>query len=103
MKILIVILFSQIISSCLVNSHTQLYLPEVDEEDIQLFYLNQPKCEYQKVGLIEVDGGYHNKQELFNELINLAAEMGADGVVVDHLQRLDIKEYVALAYAIRCF
>jgi hypothetical protein len=74
----------------------------LDPTEVKLYYTQSPKCEFETVGYLEVNGGYYSRSSLFTKMREQAAEIGADGVFVIEARRLDILEYVGTARAIRC-
>jgi len=74
----------------------------IDPNEVRLYYTQRPKCEFETVGYLEVNGGYYSRTSLFAKMQEQAAEVGADGVYVLEARRLDILEYIGTAKAIRC-
>lgn len=103
-KALFMISILSLLTACVSDdSYVQKVLPEVDEEEVSLYYYSPPSCNYHVVGYIELNGTYLSKSRVFEQLISEAAEMGADGVVVDYLDKSDLMgQYVGLGKAIQC-
>ena len=74
----------------------------IDPDEVRLYYPHRPKCEFETIGYLEVNGGYYSRASLFAKMQDQAAEIGADGVYVTEARQLDIFEYVGTARAIRC-
>jgi hypothetical protein len=76
--------------------------PEIDREIVKVFYPQRPNCNFDTIGYILVEGGFYSLNALIEHMQSQAAEVGATGVYVTQTQRLDIKEYIGVATAIRC-
>ena len=76
--------------------------PAINKSSVTIFYPDRPKCNFDTVGIIYIEGGYYSLDRLFEKMQSQAAEVGANGVYVLHTHQLDIKEYVGSAKAIRC-
>ncbi|MCH8104123.1 MAG: hypothetical protein IIC58_01255 [Proteobacteria bacterium] len=74
----------------------------IDSSEVVIYYPQRPDCNFETVGYILIEGGYYSLKSLFGEMRLQAASVGADAVYVLHTLRLDIKEYVGSAKAIRC-
>ncbi|MFV2032366.1 MAG: hypothetical protein ACC663_07710 [Gammaproteobacteria bacterium] len=74
----------------------------VDISEVAIYYPQKPDCNFETIGLILVEGGFYSLESLFRKMRKQAASVGADTVYVLHTQRLDIKEYIGSAKAIRC-
>ena len=74
----------------------------VDSSEVVIYYPQRPECNFETIGYISIGGGYYSLESLFREMRMQAASLGADAIYVLHTQRLDIKEYIGSAKAIRC-
>ena len=74
----------------------------VDASKVVIYYPQRPDCNFETIGYILVEGGYYSLQSLFRRMRLQAASVGADAIYVLFTQRLDIKEYIGSARAIRC-
>ena len=107
-KPILILLLMPLLSACLtdVYQQDQEVLIESDDETkkvkLPVYYFNRPKCDYEVVGYIEVDGFYYTKELVFQYMADEAHSLKADAVDIDYLQQLDTKEYIGLGKAIRC-
>lgn len=76
--------------------------PEIDSDSVAIYYPDRPSCNFDTLGIIYIEGGYYSLASLLTKMQSQAAEVGASAVYVLHTQRLDIKEYLGSAKAIRC-
>lgn len=74
----------------------------IDASKAVIYYPQRPDCNFETIGYILVEGGYYSLQSLFRKMRLQAASVGADAIYVLFTQRLDIKEYIGSAKAIRC-
>lgn len=74
----------------------------INPDEVRLCFTNRPTSEYDRVGHLNVRGGYYSQATLFEALQQRAAMVGADGVYVQEICRLDILEFVGSAIATRC-
>lgn len=103
MRYLLIPLFTLLVTGCVLDSYTIRNLDPIDKDQVTLYFTDYPSCEYERVGFIESTGAYLTKEDTFDYVLEEAARMGADGVVIDYLQRSEIKYYSVVAEAIRCF
>ncbi len=89
-------------SSCVFDTYQSIQYAEEEKTRIEIYYPNLPSCDYKIVGYIEANGFYFSKQSLFQGLAEEAAKIDADGVIIEFIKQLGIKEYVASGKAIRC-
>ena len=71
-------------------------------ESVRIYYTQRPQCEFETIALVQVEGSYYSLQSMFDQMRSQAAEVGANGLYVLHTQRLETKEYLGTAKAIRC-
>ena len=76
--------------------------PTVDRKLVTIYYPDRPACNFDTVGIIYIEGGYYSLVSMLVKMQSQAAEVGATAIYVLHTQRLDIKEYIGSAKAIRC-
>ena len=88
--------------ACVNDAYHIQRLDAVDIDNVELYYTRYPSCDYERVGFIESTGAYMTKGDTFDFLMQEAAKMGADGVIVDYLHRSEIKYYSVVGEAIRC-
>ena len=74
----------------------------IGEEDVVIYYIERPRCNFETVAYIQVRGGYYSLQKMLTNMRQQAAEIGASGLLVLHTQQTDMKEYLGIAKAIRC-
>lgn len=74
----------------------------VDIDSVDIYYPHLPKCNFETVAYIRVEGGIYSLSGLIEHMRSQAADVGASAVYIMHTQRLDIKEYTGVAKAIRC-
>ncbi len=75
----------------------------VETEEVRLYYRQRPLCEFETIGYLRVEGGHYSMNSLFDRMRQQAAAVGANGLYVTEIHRLDIFEYTGVARAIRCF
>ena len=74
----------------------------VSESDVVVYFMDRPRCHFETVALLEINGGYFSLQRMLSKMKTQAAEIGASGLYLTHAQQLDLREYVGTAKAIRC-
>ena len=74
----------------------------IASEDVVLYYIDRPACNFATVAHIQVTGGYYSLGSMLDSMRQQAAMVGADGLYVLQTQQLDIKEFLGTAKAIRC-
>ncbi len=74
----------------------------VDPEEVVVYYIDRPRCNFETIAHIRVSGGYLTLDSMFKNMRRQAAMVGASGLYVLHTQQLNIKEYLGTAKAIRC-
>jgi hypothetical protein len=74
----------------------------IDPTEVRLYYTQRPQCEFETVGYLEVNSGHYSRASLFTKMQEQAAEVGADGVYVIEVRRLNMSEHIGTARAIRC-
>ena len=74
----------------------------IHPEKVRLYFTERPTSEYHRVGYLNVRGGYYSQATLFEAHQQRAAMVGAEGVCVQEIRRLDILEFVGSAIATRC-
>ena len=100
-NIIKIVVLSALLSSCWNESYTEKQLT-ASNKNIQIYYYSQPQCEYKVMGYIDVGSYYYSKKALFKHMAEEAEKLDAEAVVIDYLERMDIKEYTALGKAISC-
>jgi hypothetical protein len=76
--------------------------PDVDIDRVNIYYPDRPKCNFDTIAHIRIEGGYYRLSSLIEKMRSQAASVGADAVYITQTDRLDIKEYTGVAKAIRC-
>ena len=76
--------------------------PAVPPEQVVVYFPDRPSCNFETVAHLQINGGYLSLESMFRKMRQQAAEIGADGLFVLHAQRMEIREYLANAKAIRC-
>ena len=76
--------------------------PALATEEVDIYYAERPRCEFETVAHIRAGGGYLTLAAMFRRMRSDAAELGAGGLYVIETSRLDSGEYIGTAKAIRC-
>jgi hypothetical protein len=76
--------------------------PEIDADRVDIYYPDSPKCNFNTVAYIRVEGGFYSLNSLIKHMRLQAANVGADAVYIMQTQRLDIKQFTGVAKAIKC-
>ncbi|MDH3390119.1 MAG: hypothetical protein OEN02_19705 [Gammaproteobacteria bacterium] len=76
--------------------------PAVEAEEVVTYYIDRPRCNFETVAHIRVNGGYFSLESMLRNMRRQAAELGASGLYVLQTQQLEIREYLGTAKAIRC-
>ena len=74
----------------------------IASEDVVVYYVDRPRCNFETIAHIRVNGGYYSLESMFRNMRLQAARLGASGLYVLQTQQLDVKEYLGTAKAIRC-
>ena len=74
----------------------------IEPDEVRIYFSRIPTCDYETVAYLRINGGYYSRASLFAAMRQQAAEVGADGVYVQHIRRLEILEHIGTAHAIRC-
>lgn len=73
-----------------------------DLDKVVIYYPDLPKCNFNSIAYIRVEGGFYSLIALIDHMRSQAAKVGADAVYIMQTQRLDIKEFTGVAKAIQC-
>lgn len=103
MNNLILLFLTFALSACVSDTYKTIDLDSIDSDRVTLYYTTYPTCKFDTVGYIESTGAYYTKNDIFDYVINEAANLGADGVIIDYLQQSESKYYSVVAEAIRCY
>jgi len=76
--------------------------PAVPAERVVIYFPERPRCDFETIAHIQINGGYLSLESMFRKMRQQAAEIGADGLYVVYTQRKEISEYLGNAKAIRC-
>lgn len=76
--------------------------PALASEEVDIYYAERPRCDFETVAHIRVSGGYFTLDAMFRNMRREAAELGAGGLYVLETRLLNTREYVGTAKAIRC-
>ena len=76
--------------------------PALSSEEVDVYYVERPRCEFETVAHIRVNGGYFSLQAMLRNMRQEAAELGAGGLYVLETRTLDNREVIGTAKAIRC-
>ena len=76
--------------------------PETDADKVDVYYPDLPKCNFNTVAYIRVEGGFYSLSSLIKHMRFQAANVGADAVYIMQTQRLGIKEFTGVAKAVKC-
>ncbi len=76
--------------------------PSLASEEVSIYYIERPRCNFQTIAHIKVTGGYFSLDAMLRNMRREAAQVGASGLYVLHSQQLDTKEFLGTAKAIRC-
>lgn len=74
----------------------------VASEDVVVYFIDRPRCNFETLAHIRVQGGYLSLQSMVDKMRKQAAEVGAGGVYVLQTQQSSLKEFRGSAKAIRC-
>ena len=74
----------------------------IDASDVDIYYPELPKCNFNTIAYIRVEGGFYSLNSLIEHMRSQAANVGADALYIMQTQRLDIKEFTGVAKAIQC-
>ncbi len=74
----------------------------VDVNEVKVFYNRLPDCEFEVIAHIEIPGEYFSREKLLDAFKKAAAEIGANGIHITHLQKEMTSEYYGTGRAIRC-
>ena len=97
--VLTILMLNGCAESALITGQTR---TGIDEEDVVIYYIERPGCNFETIAHIQDNGGFYSMQKMLNKMRPQAAEVGASGLYVLHTQLLDVKEYLEVAKAIRC-
>lgn len=76
--------------------------PALVSEEVEMYYVQRPRCDFETVAHIRVSGAYFTLESMFRKMRREAAELGADGLYVLETRKLDTREFLGTAKAIRC-
>lgn len=76
--------------------------PALATEEVDIYYVERPRCNFETVAHIRVNGGYFSLDSMFRNMRREAAELGAGGLYVLETRMLNTREYIGTAKAIRC-
>ncbi|MDH3220025.1 MAG: hypothetical protein OEO19_10890 [Gammaproteobacteria bacterium] len=76
--------------------------PVIAAEEVVTYYIDRPSCNFETVAHIRASGGYFSLESMLANMRRQAAELGASGLYVLQTQRLEIREFMGTAKAIRC-
>lgn len=74
----------------------------VASEDVTVYFIDRPRCNFETLAHIRVQGGYLSLQSMVDKMRKQAAEVGASGVYVMQTQQSSLKDFRGSAKAIRC-
>lgn len=74
----------------------------VNSDEVSIAYINRPRCNFETIAWIQVDGGYYSEAALIEAMRQSAAELGADSLFVLQTRQNELKEFRATAKAVRC-
>ena len=101
--ILAVLLSSYSLSAC-VESNLVVGQPgpSIKNEDVVVYFIDRPRCNFETIAHISMNGGYYSLDSLVWGMRQQAASVGATGLYVLQTQKLALMEYLGTAKAIRC-
>jgi len=103
MKILIVPIFTAWLTGCasqaLVVGQTA---PALASEEVDIYYVERPRCNFETIAYLRVNGGYFTLASMFSNMRSEAARLGASGIYVLETRQLETREFLGTAKAIRC-
>lgn len=76
--------------------------PAVAREEVVVYYIDRPRCDFETIAHLRVAGGYLSLQSMIDKMRQRAADLGASGVYVLEAQQSSMKDYRGSAKAIRC-
>ncbi len=71
-------------------------------EDVVVYFVDRPRCNFETLAHLRVQGGYLSLQSMVAKMRQQAAEVGASGVYVLETQQSSMKDFRGSAKAIRC-
>ena len=74
----------------------------VKSREVEIYYANNPACEYVVVALMEIPGHHYSRASLIEAFRVKAASLGATAIQISHMQKIGASEYLGSARAIRC-
>lgn len=98
------VLFFSLLSAC---SYSEVVVSgpvqeAIEADAVTVYYERVPQCEFSVVAHIKLPGGYYSRESLIMVFRSKAAEVGATGVQITHIQKIGSREYHGSARAIRC-
>ena len=102
MKTLLLSILVCLLSACM-NPSVIVGQPRdsIESETVKVFYYNYPSCDFETIAHIQVYG-YFSLASMLDNMRREAAELGANGLYLQHTQQLGVKEYLGTAKAIHC-
>ena len=76
--------------------------PRLASEEVVVYYIDRPRCNFETVAHLRVTGGYLSLQSMLDEMRRQAAAVGAGGIFVLETQQSSMKDFRGSAKAIRC-
>ena len=102
MRVLLFVISASLLSACsnptIVIGQTR---DSVATESVKVFYYQYPSCNFETIAHIQVYG-YYSLSLMLQNMRREAAELGANGLYLQHTQQLGIKEFLGTAKAIHC-
>ena len=71
-------------------------------DDVVVYFVDRPRCHFETLAHLRVEGGYLSLQSMVDKLRRQAAALGASGVYVLETQQSSMKDFRGSAKAIRC-
>ena len=77
-------------------------LESVEVEQVRLVFGYPVQCDYDALAIFEISGGYFSRESIVEEFRELGADVGADVVQIQYLQKRNVGEFLGQARALRC-
>ena len=74
----------------------------IASEDVAVYFIDRPRCDFETLAHIRVQGGYLSLQSMVDKMRKQAAGVGASGGYVLETQQSSMKDFRGSAKAIRC-
>ncbi|CAD7846300.1 MAG: hypothetical protein [Olavius algarvensis Gamma 3 endosymbiont] len=102
-RILILLALGRVLAGCVETSVIAAQPgANLPSDEVRVYFIERPQCNFETIAHIRVSGGFVTLASMLSSMRKKAAKLGADGLYLRHTQRLDTKEFLGTASAIRC-